>query len=93
MSKIEGLKLIRHNRQRINRPDDPSYPFKLEAAFRLPAGTDSGLMVMMGGREEIVVRARTVDAVREFVKRNRYIGHPRLLDLKLTGPEGVLKIS
>ena len=89
---IPGIKLIRYNLWQINHPDDPSYPYKLEGTFRPEPGLDIGLVAMMRGREEFVVRAKTREALAEFVERNGYIGHPRLLTLKLTGPRGFIKM-
>jgi len=88
---IAGLKLIRHNAGRVNNPDDESYPFKLEATFRPPEFMEFAFIGLYGGREEIVVRGMTKQALDEFAERNGLKTHSRLRTLTVTGPEGVLE--
>ena len=88
MSKIiKGLKLIRHNAHNVNLPDDPSYPFKLQATFQPPELMDVAFVFLHGGSEEIVVRGMTREALEQFVEENKLRTHPRLRELTITGPE------
>ena len=87
---IPGLKVIRFTTGRVNEPDDPSLPYKLEAAFRPPEFMQVTFVLMYGGIEEIVVRSETLEGLVELVRQNEWRTHPRLRRLVVTGPEGVL---
>ena len=84
---IEGIKLIRHNMAGVNRPDDPAYgPFLLTAIFRVPSFMEVAATFIYG-REEIVLRGKTQEALEEFVDRNKLRQHCRLQKLEITQPE------
>jgi hypothetical protein len=85
---IEGIKLIRHNAGGVNEPDDPSYPYKLEASFRPPEFMIVAFIGLYKGSEEIVVRGMTQKALEEFISENHLRSHPRLRQLTITGPKG-----
>jgi hypothetical protein len=85
---IEGLKLIYHNAGGVNIPDDPSYPWKLEANFRPPEFMNVAFVLMHGGSEEIVVRGMTKEALEKFIEVNDLKTHPRLRRLTITGENG-----
>jgi hypothetical protein len=88
MSKIiKGIKLIRHNAGGVNEPDDPSYPYRLEANLRPPDFMNVAFVLMHGGSEEVVVRGQTREALEEFAEENNLRTHPRLRRLTITGPE------
>lgn len=80
---IEGIKLIRHNMAGIDKPDDTSYPFKLEATFRVPGFMEVAASFLYG-REHIIVRGMTKEALERFVELNRLSTHPRLQKLEIT---------
>ena len=88
---IPGLKLIRHNASGVNTPDDPSFPFKLEANFSPPEFMNVAFVLMHGGSEEIVVRSMTKESLDKFVEMNNLRTHPRLRRLMITGPDGVVE--
>jgi hypothetical protein len=85
---IEGLKLIKLNSIRINEPDDPSYPYKLEANFSPPELMQVAFIMLHGGSEEMVVRAMTRKALDQFIEINNLRRHPRLRRIVITGPKG-----
>jgi hypothetical protein len=86
---IEGLKLIRLNSARINGPDDPSYPYKLEVNLSPPDLMLVAFVMLHGGSEEMVVRAMTREALDQFIDRNDLRCHPRLRRMTITGPGGM----
>jgi hypothetical protein len=86
---IPGLKLILHNAGGINEPEDPSYPYKLEAIFSPPKFMSFAFVMLHGGSEEVVVQAMTREALDEFIRSENLLNHPRLLHMTITGPEGV----
>ena len=88
---IEGLKLIKHNANNIDEPDDPSYPFKLEMVFRAPGFLQFTFVAMHGGSEDVVVRGMTKEAVDELIEKNSFRSHPRLKRLTFTGPDGIVE--
>jgi len=88
---IAGLKLIRHNAIGVNRPDDPTHPFKMELNCRPPEFMDFTFVAIHGGSEEVVVRGMTKEAIDEFVELNHFRQHPRLRSLTITGPDGILE--
>lgn len=87
---IPGLKLIR-DAGGANLPDDPSFPFKLEANFRPPEFMNVAFVLMRGGSEEIVVRSMTKESLDKFVEMNNLRAHPRLRRLTITGPDGIVE--
>jgi hypothetical protein len=92
MSKIiEGLKLIRHNASQVDLPDDPTFPFKLEASFRPPEFMVIAFIGLFGGSEEIIVRGMTKEALDQFIEANNLRTHARLSRLTITGPDGIIE--
>ena len=85
---IEGLKLIRLNSARVDEPDDPSYPYKLEVNLRPPELMQVAFVMLCGGSEEMVLRGKTRDAIDQFVELNDLRRHPRLRRMTITGPDG-----
>lgn len=86
---IEGIKLIQHNMGGVNNPDDPAYgQFRLDASFRVPSFMEVAATFIYG-REVIVVRGKTREALEAFVKANGLDNHPRLQKLEITEPEKV----
>ena len=85
---IEGLKLIKLNSIRIDEPDDPSYPYKLEANLSPPELMQVAFVMLHGGSEEMVVRAMTREALDQFIEVNDLRRHPRLRRMIITGPKG-----
>jgi hypothetical protein len=83
---IPGLKLIRHNSGRVNNPDDPTLPFRLDASFRPPEFMQLAHIILYGN-EEICVRGINREALDQFVAVNNLKTHPRLLRLEITEPE------
>jgi len=80
---IEGIKLIRHTGGGVNEPNDPTYPFKLEAVLRPPEFMEVAFLFMFGN-EEVVVRGITKEALEEFARANDLYHHPRLISLTIT---------
>lgn len=92
MSKIiPGIKLIRHNAGNVDIPDDLSFPFKLQLSFSPPQFMIVAFVCLHGGSEEIVVRGMTKEALDEFITMNNFRRHPRLRNLTITGPDGIIE--
>lgn len=85
---IEGIKLIKHTGE-CDRPDDTSYPWKLEANLRPPQFMVVAFVGIYGGSEDIVLRGMTKEAIDAFLEKNELRSHPRLRKMTLTGPDGV----
>lgn len=85
---IEGLKLIQLNSARVNEPDDPSYPYKLVVNLSPPELMQITFIMLHGGSEELIVRAKTREAIDRFVAQNDLPRHPRLRRMTITGPDG-----
>lgn len=81
---IKGIKLITHNAGGVNNPDDPTYPWVLNANFGPPEFMEMAFICMHGGSEVIKVRGKTKEALEEFVKVNRLNNHPRLREITIT---------
>lgn len=86
---IEGLKLIRLNSHRIDEPDDPSYPFKLEVNLSPPELMNVAFVMLHGGSEELVLRAMTREAIDLFIETNDLHRHPRVRWMIIIGPDGL----
>lgn len=87
---ILGVKVIEHNVAGISLPDDLSYPFKLEARLRAPEFMMMTFIAMHGGIERITARGRTKQALERFVRKHDLRNHPRLQQMTITGPDGVV---
>ena len=90
---IEGLKIIRLNSARINEPDDPSYPYKLEINLRPPELMQVAFVMLHGGSELMVVRGKTRKEIDRFIELNDLRRHPRLRRMTITGPDGLREES
>lgn len=88
MRPVEGIKLIRHNAARVNEPDDPSFPWKLDLNFSPPEFMVMAWVGLFGGSEEITIRGMTKEALEEFVEQNKFREHPRLRWMEFTDPDG-----
>ena len=84
---VEGLKIIRLNTARIDEPDDPSYPWKLDVNLSPPDLMQVAFVMRNGGSEELVVRSRSRAAIDEFIEDNDLRSHPRLRRMTITGPD------
>lgn len=82
---IEGIKLIKHNMAGVDKPDDPTHPYKMELACRVPGFMEVAASLLYG-REEIIVRSMTKEALDRFIEVNGLRTHPRLQSLTITGP-------
>ena len=84
------VKVIQANTHGVNVPDDPSFPYKLEAIFRHGDIMRVTAVLMFGGSEQIVVRGMTHAALSELATENEWTTHPRLNRLTITGPDGAV---
>lgn len=89
---IDGLKLIRHTTARINEPDDPSYPFKLEVNLSPPELMQVTFVMLHGGSEELVVRSMSREAIDQLIQANDLRRHPRLRRMTITGPDNLQEV-
>lgn len=74
----------------IDGPDeDPVlYPYKLHAKLSPPELMQVAFIMLHGGTEEVIIRARTFEGLSRFLESNETRKHPRLRSLVITGPEG-----
>lgn len=86
----DDVKVIYSNVHRIDNPDDPSLPYKLEAAFSHGDFMRVTAVLLYGGSQRFVLRGRTEAALRAAVIENEWLTHPRLIRLEITGPDGVV---
>lgn len=83
----EQLKLIRCNSHGVNKQDDPTFPFRLDASFSPPEFMRVAFCMMHGGTETLCVRGMTQEALQDFVAKNGLDTHPRLIRMSITKPE------
>lgn len=89
---MPGITVIKYPGANINRPDDPSIPFKLEINLSPPDFMRVAWVMLHGGSEEMIVRATTREVLEAFVETNAEIKtHPRLRYMRLYGPEGLIQ--
>lgn len=81
-----NLKLIKLNSRGVNNPDDPSFPFKLEVTFSPPEFMNVAFLFLVGAVEEVIVRAVTLEDMNDFLQKNEFRTHPRLIKGEITGP-------
>lgn len=82
---IDGLKLI-FKTGCVDVPDDPSYPWRLEASFRPDGFMSVAFIALYGGEERLIVRGQTREALEQLVEVNKLCGHPRLRRLAIYRP-------
>ena len=88
--KIEGLQLVYMTGTKIDGSedrDDTGYPFRLEVNLSPPQLMEVTFIMLHGGSEKIVVRAKTREAIDKFIELNDLAKHPRLRWTVITGPE------
>jgi hypothetical protein len=88
---IESLKLIRLT-ARIDEPDDPSYPYKLDVNLSPPEPAQVAFVTLHGGSEELVVRSKSREAIDAFIVANSLRSHPRLRRMSITGPNNFREV-
>lgn len=90
--KIEGLQLVYMTGTRLDGSldrDDTGYPYRLEVNLSPPQLMEVAFIMRHGGSEEIIVRAKTREAIDRFVDMNAFRKHPRLRRMTITGPDGL----
>lgn len=80
---MSDIKLIVHNASGVNGPDDPSYPWVLNANFSPPEFMSLAFVFMFGGSEVIKVRGMTKESLEKFAEENDLYNHPRLRELTI----------
>ena len=86
---LPGIKIIRLNTSGINDPDEPDFPWKLEASFTPSEFLLMATMTIYDGSEEMVVKGRSREDLIEFLKlENHLITHSRLRSMVIIDPEG-----
>jgi hypothetical protein len=90
--KIDGLVLVYMTGARLDRSedrDDTGYPYRLEVNLSPPQLMEVAFIMLHGGSEEIVVRAKTRAAIDTFIAKNDFSKHPRFRWMTITGPDGL----
>lgn len=85
-----GVKLIRHNAGGISRDDDPSLPYRLELIMRAPEFMIVAFVCLVGGTEDVVARANTVEELEAWMRFHGLDDHPRLSRYRILGPDGAI---
>jgi len=90
--KIDGLQLVYMTGGRLDGSedrDDTGYPYRLEVNLSPPQLMIVTFVMLHGGSEQIVVRAKTRDAIDQFIGMNAFVRHPRFRWMVITGPDGL----
>ena len=90
--KIEGLQLVYMTGGKLDGSedrDDTGYPYRLEINLSAPQLMVVTFVMLYGGTEKIVVRAKTREAIDAFIAKNDFRRHPRFLRMSITGPQGM----
>jgi hypothetical protein len=83
--------LLKATTARLDRPDDPAFPYKLEVSLSPPEFMRMAFISQFGGSEDIVVGGKSRRAIERFAKKHGLRTHPRLRHLTVTGPTGILE--
>ena len=84
---LAETKLIEHNMGGYKVPDDPTYgPWKLEVICRVPEFMAVAASFIYG-REQVIARGKTREALEAFTVLNSLAGHPRLITMTFSQPE------
>jgi len=73
-----SVKVIYHNAEEIDRPDDPTYPWLLVAEFHPIQYMKLAFNYKHGPFVVLKVRAKTKRAMQRFMKKYQIDTHPRL---------------
>lgn len=91
MAAPRGIKLIRHNANQVDEPDDPSMPYRYEGDFTPPEFMQVTFVLLYGGSEEIIIRATSLRKLNKYLDEAGLKRHPRLRSFTITGPDGVIE--
>lgn len=89
---IPDLKLI-HITGQFGSPndDDPSLPYRFEANYSPPDFMTVTFIMLNGGSERVILRAKTREAIDTFIARNNVATHPRFRHYEITGPGALVE--
>jgi len=77
-----------HNAGHINVQEDPSFPFKMEANFRVPSFMEVAFVMLYGGSEILRFQGMTVEGLAKTADSQGLSDHCRLRRIEITDREG-----
>lgn len=87
---IEDVTLVYLTGERVDAPDtDASGAYRLEVNLSPPELMQVTFIMLHGGSDELIVRAKTRESIDQFIKLNDLRRHPRLRRMTITGPGGL----
>lgn len=85
------VKMISNTANRVDEPDDLSYPYRLDLKLNAPASPSLMYMYLTGGVQVIVVRGMSAEDLDHWLEANRILASwSRLRAYTITGPDGVV---
>lgn len=79
---------IYHNAGHINVQEDPSFPFKMEANFRIPSFMEVAFVMLYGGSEIFRFQGMTVEGLVKAADSQGFSDHCRLRRIEITDRAG-----
>jgi len=87
---IEDVTLVYMTGAPADAPDtDATGTYRLEVNLRPPELMQVTFIMLHGGSDELIVRAKTRASIDRFIKLNDLRRHPRLRRMTITGPGGL----
>ena len=77
-----------HNAGYINVQEDPSFPFKMEANFRIPSFMEVAFVMLYGGCEILRFQGMTVEGLAREADSKGLSDHCRLRKIEITDRAG-----
>jgi hypothetical protein len=72
----------------IKLPDDPKFPWRLEATLRAPSSTSKmSFLIQHGSFERVVVKGKDHKALMKYIDQTLK-DHARLISVTITDPDG-----
>ena len=85
------ITLLKATTSRLDRPDDPAFPYKLKFNLSPPKFMQRAFISMCGDSEEFAIGGKSRQALERYVQKNGIRTHPRLRWMTITGPDGVIE--
>ena len=93
MNLQKGCKVIYHNANKIDIPDDPRYRYKIEIVLRPPSFMEFAFVGLYGATEKLIIRCKSKKYVDGVFKELGIRNHPRLIEFVVSDSKGIIERS
>lgn len=91
LNPLRKSEVIFHNAGGIQRSPSVKFPYTVEVDLKWPEFHSLVYAMRYGGCETVVIVGTTLKVLERRIKKMKLREHPRLLDLTISGPDGVIE--